>query len=319
MRNFILNSSNIVPNTNNSKLVYQFSGGGITIKKGQKVALASVQMYYSTFNISAAQGNNVFNYVWFDGTTNVITIPDGFYDADGLNNYLRFEMLANKHYLTTIATGEIVYFLAISTNSTFYSIQLDCFIMNTTLFPAATYALPAGATWVVPTGAASPCPMFQILNNAFKEIIGFAVGFYPQGNPQPPNTPAVVPYGTTTYGAAPTYIQAPAYTTNQAFISKDSGLVPQITPLSSYILTCNLVNNTFAVPNNLLYSFAPVGAFGSQFTIAPNQYVFIDANDGLFTAFELRFTDQNNFPVAIQDPNYVIMIIIADKNEGGFS
>lgn len=315
MRTLILNSSNILPNSNNSKLIYQFAGGGVNLKKGQKVALASVQMYYSVFNITAAQGNNVFNYTWFDGTNVVVTIPDGFYDADGLNNYLRFTMLANNHYLTTIATGEIVYFLSISTNATYYSIQLDCFIMNTTLFPAATYALPAGATWVVPTGAASPCPMFQILNNGFQYVVGFAVGFYPQGNPQPPNPPAVVPYGTTTYGAAPTYIQAPAYTTNQAFISKDSGLVPQITPLSSFILTCSLVNNNYAVPNNLLYSFAPEGTFGSQFTIAPNQYVFIDANEGQYDKFLLSFTDQNGFPVAIQDPNYVIMIIISDPKE----
>ena len=318
MRNFILNSSNIVPNSNNSKLIYQFSGGGITIKKGQRVALASVQMYYSTYNISAAQGNNVFNYIWFDGTVVVVTIPDGFYDADGLNNFLRFTMIANNHYLID-ATGAFVYFLAISINATYYSIQLDCFVMNTTLYPVADYSVPVGATWVIPTGAASPCPMFEILNNGFQYIVGFVVGFYPQGNPQPPNPPALVPYGTTTYGAAPTYIQAPAYTTNQAFISKDSGLVPQITPLSSFILTCSLVNNNYAVPNNLLYSFAPEGTFGSQFTIAPNQYVFIDANDGLYTAFELRFTDQNGFPVAIQDPNYVIMIIIADKNEGGLT
>ena len=315
MRTLILNSSNIVPNSNNSKLVFQFSGGGITIKKGQKVALASIQMYYSTFNITAAQGNNVFNYVWFDGTTHQVLIPDGFYDALGLNNYLRFEMIANNHYLINSTTGAYVYFLGITTNSTFYSIQLDCFVMNTTLFPPASYSLPAGATWSIPNGAASPCPMFQILNNGFQYVVGFAVGFYPQGNPQPPNPPATVPYGTTVYAAAPTYAQTPAYTTNQAFISKDSGLVPQITPLSSYILTCSLVNNTYAVPNNLLYSFSPEGTFGSQFTVAPNQLVFVDANDGQYNFMELRFTDQNGFPVAIQDPNYVILMVISDKNE----
>lgn len=315
MRTLILNSSNIVPNSNNSKLVFQFSGGGITIKKGQKVALASIQMYYSTFNITAAQGNNVFNYVWFDGTTHQVLIPDGFYDADGLNNFLRFTMLSNNHYLTTVSTGEIVYFLSISTNATFYSIQFDCFIMNTTLYPPASYAVPVGATWTIPNGVASPCPMFEILNNGFQFIVGFDVGFYPQGNPQPPNPPAVVPYGTTTYGASPTYAQTPAYTTNQAFISKDSGLVPQITPLSSYVLTCSLVNNIYAVPNNLLYSFSPEGAFGSQFTVAPNQLIFVDTNSGLYNFLELRFTDQNGFPVAIQDPNYVILLVISDVGE----
>jgi hypothetical protein len=85
--------------------------------------------------------------------------------------------------------------------------------------------------------------------------------------------------------------------------------------LSSFILTCSLVNNNYAVPNNLLYSFAPEGTFGSQFTIAPNQYVFIDANEGQYDKFLLSFTDQNGFPVAIQDPNYVIMIIISDPKE----
>ena len=231
--------------------------------------------------------------------------------TSGLDNYLRSVMITNKHYLTNSSTGAYVYFLQITTNSTYYSIQLNCFIMNTTLYPPATYALPAGATWVVPNGAASPCPMFQILNNNFKLIVGFPTGYYPQGN----SPTAAVPLAATTYGATPTYVQAPAYTTNQAFISKDSSLVPQITPLSSYVLTCSLVNNNYAVPNNLLYSFAPDGAFGSQFTIAPNQYVFVDANDGLYDKFELRFTDQNGFPVAIQDPNYVIMIVISDPKE----
>ena len=61
MRTLILNSSNIVPGTNNSILSYEFVGGGITLKKGQKLALASLQMYYSTFNITALNKNNSFS------------------------------------------------------------------------------------------------------------------------------------------------------------------------------------------------------------------------------------------------------------------
>ena len=54
MRTLILNSNNIIPNTNNSILQYQFPGGNINLVKGQKVALASLQMYYSTFKIGRA-------------------------------------------------------------------------------------------------------------------------------------------------------------------------------------------------------------------------------------------------------------------------
>jgi hypothetical protein len=69
MRTLILNSANILEGTNNSILSYEFIGGNINLKKGQKVALASLQMYYSTFNITSANKNNSFSYNWVDGTT----------------------------------------------------------------------------------------------------------------------------------------------------------------------------------------------------------------------------------------------------------
>ena len=101
MRTLILNSSNIVDGTNNSILSYEFAGGNINLKKGQKVALANLQMYYSTFNITAANNNNSFSYTWVDGIVYQVLIPDGFYDIPSLNNYLHFTMVQNKHYLLT--------------------------------------------------------------------------------------------------------------------------------------------------------------------------------------------------------------------------
>jgi hypothetical protein len=106
--------------------------------------------------------------------------------------------------------------------------------------------------------------------------------------------------------------QSPSYSTIQTFSSSS---VPQVTPLSSYVLTCNLLNNNYAVPNSLLYSFSPQATFGSQFTIAPNQYSFIDIQPGQYTSFQISFLDQNNNPTILQDNNLVILLIVADKGE----
>ena len=75
------------------------------------------------------------------------------------------------------------------------------------------------------------------------------------------------------------------------------------------------MNNNYAVPNSLLYSFSPQANFGEQFTIAPNQYSFIDIQKGQYTSFEVTFLDQSGFPVVLKDSNLVILLVIADKED----
>ena len=305
MRTLILNSSNIVAGTNNSVLEYEFVGGNVNLVKGQKVALASIQMYYSTFNITTTYKNNVFNYIWVDGTSNQVLFPDGFYDADGINNYLHYVMLQNKHYLIN-DIGDFVWFITFSPNPTRYAIEVNCFNMNSTLYPlgagAGQYQLPAGATWVIPTN--NIVPMLQVLPNGFRQTIGFEAGYYPQGSPT--YAQAVIA------GVPPAQTQTPTYTTTQTFLST---FTPQITPFSSFVVNCSLVNNNYAVPNSLIYSFSPQGTFGDQFTIAPNEYVFIDVLPAQYNRFKIYFTDQNLLPIAIQDPNMIIQVLISDPTD----
>lgn len=293
-RTLILNSSNIVAGTNNSVLEFQFVGGNINLKKGQKVALASIQMYYSTFNITSAYGNNVFNYTWVDGTVNQVLFPDGFYDADGINNYLHFVMLQNKHYLVD-ANGDYVWFLTVSANSTRYAIEVNSFGVSVALATSSSWVLPAGATWVIPTNFI--VPELNVLANNFRNVIGFAAGSYPNA---------------TITGTPPAQVQAPAYTSTQIFLSS---FTPQITPFSSFVVNCSLVNNDYAVPNSLIYSFSPQGTFGEQFSVVPNEYVFIDVLPAQYSRFRVYFTDQNNMPIAFQDPNMIIQILISDVSE----
>jgi excinuclease UvrABC helicase subunit UvrB len=64
-----------------------------------------------------------------------------------------------------------------------------------------------------------------------------------------------------------------------------------------------------------MYSFAPVGTIGEQFTIAPNQYVFIDVLPAQYNRFNVQFIDQAFRPVAIQDPNMVIQLVISEVDD----
>jgi hypothetical protein len=203
-------------------------------------------------------------------------------------------MVQNKHYLVN-TSGQFVYLIEFSINASQYAVQVDCFGVSVALASTNGWTLPAGATWVLPTNFI--VAELIILNNAFKLIIGFEPGTYPN---------AVIA------GVPPAQTQTPTYTSTQSFTSTST---PQVTPLSSYILTCSLINNNYAVPNNLIYSFAPVGTIGEQFTIAPNQYVFIDVLPAQYNRFNVQFIDQNFRPVEIEDPNMVIQLVISDPED----
>lgn len=291
MRTLILNSSNIVEGTNNSVLEYDFAGGNINLKKGQKVALANLQMFYSTFNITALNNNNSFSYIWVDGTVNAVNIPDGFYDIPALNNFLHFTMIQNDHYLVSSA-GDFVFFITLDVNAVRYACQVNCFGMSVASTTASGYVLPVGATWVIPTNFI--VPELRVPATNFRNIIGFVAGDYPN---------AVIA------GIPPAQTQTPAFTTDQEFLSTT---VPQVSVVSSFILTCSLINNNYAVPNNLIFSFSPQGTIGEQFTVAPNEYVFIDVLPAQYSRFQVSFIDQNFRPIVIQDPNMIIQILISD-------
>jgi hypothetical protein len=298
MRTLILNADNIVDGTNNSVLSYEFAGGNINLKKGQKVALANLQMYYSTFNITAANNNNSFSYQWVDGTINPVVMPDGFYTIDTINNFLHFTMVQNKHYLLA-TSGDFVYFITLGINPTRYACEVNCFGMSVAVAATNSWTLPSGATWVLPTNFI--VPELVVGTNNFKLIIGFQTGSYPSSF-----------IDATGPEAPPNQTQTPASLGDEQFLSTST---PQVSVVSSFILTCSLINNNYAVPNNLIYSFSPQGTIGEQFTIAPNQLVFIDCLPAQYNRFQVSFIDQNFRPVAIQDPNMIIQLIISDEGE----
>ena len=287
MRTLILSQKNVVAGTNNTTFEYVFPGGGIGLKQHTKIALASITMYNSTPNISAANNNNTYQYRWIDGQVRTVTMPDGFYEISDMNNFLHQTMLNNFHYLTEVSTNNAVWFLTFSVNTSTYKIDLLSFPINTATYNVPTnYTNPSvgkgvGIEWTVPVTSANP--QFVIPATLFDDVIGFPAGNYP------------------------------ALQTNTVITTSSSTFAPQVNPLSSYLVKCNLVNNPYGIPNSLIYSFPPAGSFGQQFVVAPNEYSFIDAQDGFYNVMRIEITDQNDRPTIILDSNINILMVITDR------
>lgn len=278
MRTIILNSSHVVNNGLNDTFVYQFPTGSVSFKDDQ-LAVCQISMYYSWFNInSSLYGNNSISYTWTDGTVVNIAIPDGFYTIEDLNAYLQSVMYSNNHYLIS-SSGSLLYYLELVTNPTYYCIQLNSYAVPT--------ALPAGwskpGVWALPAVASTP--QFTVSSN-FSLIVGMNAGTYPS------------------------VVQATTY-------AKTSDFTPQVSPVSSVIMACNLVKNTCALPSTLLYSFSPNVSFGSQIVIQPPEFSFVDITDGAYTELKISLYDQDLNRMHFRDPNVIILLTVRNKSEIG--
>jgi hypothetical protein len=119
-----------------------------------------------------------------------------------------------------------------------------------------------------------------IAANGFRSIVGLSAGTYP------------------------TVIQATTF-------SQLSTTVPQVTPVQSQILTCNLLNNKLSLPNNILYTFSSGSTvIGGLITSQPSQYYFVDIQEGHYSYIQCTFLDQNLGTLNILDTNLTITLII---------
>lgn len=294
MKTLILNSSNVVAGSNNTIFKYTFPNGGYNFKDDY-IGVQEIALFFSAFNISIDYNNNSFSYIWVDGTSNTVTIPNGFYSIKSLNEYLQFVMIANKHYLVDSA-GDYVYLLEMIINQPQYAVQLNEYLISSAIATANSWTLPSGATWVLPTN--SILPYFVIPNSNFKDIIGFTAGQYPSG---------------TITGVPPAQVQTPSFAVSQSQLSSTA---PQVTPYSSFLVYCSLVNNRAVIPSQLIFSFSPTDVvFGALQTFQVSELAWNKIEDGQYNEFTVEFRDQLGRQVKFQDPNTLITLVTKNKYE----
>lgn len=272
----VINSSNVVNNGSNAQFVYNFINGSLSIPEGSEICASNITIPYAFFNINGQlYNNNVFQYTFPTSSgqqTFVVTLPNGFYTVDNINQYLQTVFIQNGHYLVN-SSSQNVYYMTLQYNTTYYAVQVVCY--------AVPNSLPSGFTNPanMPFPSSATTPQLVIGTNNFGNIIGFTTGSYP-------STPQ---------------------SSNQSFLSN---AVANGSPINSLILRCNLVNNNVSMPSDVLTSIPITTTFGSNINYVPTFPQWMKMKPGRYAHMTLTLNDQNANPIISKDPNVAIVILI---------
>lgn len=249
---------------------------------GKKICLNKANLYYSWPNINSS--NNTFSISFPTGAaayTNVnITIPvnTNYASIAELNNYVNTVMIANGMYLINSTTGDYLYWLSLVANPNSYGVNIVQALVPTSL--PSGYTAPSG---FIGYPSVSRTMKLTTDTSRFNLLIGYAASTVFNG-------------GTSD-------------------ITYNSTISPQLSPVSSVIMTCNLASNPLALNNdpNIVYTFTTKDtAFGSLINVEPYQNIWYDITSNA-NVLVVSFTDQDQNPLYIMDPQITILLLISDE------
>ena len=90
--------------------------------------------------------------------------------------------------------------------------------------------------------------------------------------------------------------------------NKDREIVPKLETVEVVLLHCNLVNSNYQQTSKILYTFVPNNQFGELIAITPHSPTMLKTTNAEFSFIEIRFTDQNNRPLKIEDNVNITLI-----------
>ena len=298
MRTIVLNQTNIVNlNNGNNQLVYKFPNS--VLFSGTSIAVSSVSMYYSWFNISSSLQNNNFSYTWTSGTTTTtynVTIPNGVYEIADLNTFLQYIFIQNGTYLID-ASGKNAYYGEFILNPTRYAVQINTYLVPTSL--PTGFTQPSNFVGFPTTSFNPVITIPSKLNN----ILGFYANFVTPSNV---NNAYVPPAN-----------QSLIAKNNNGTISCLSTQAPNVQPNSSLYFAISNINNPFSLPSSIIYALVPTGAVGQLITERPPQFVWNRLIDGTYNELRMTFLGSDLQPIQINDPQMTIMLVIKEADEYG--
>lgn len=241
------------------------------------LSVYSASMYNSTYNISSSLGNNTFSIVWLSNTFN-IAIPDGYYSFDDINSFIEQQCIINKLYCTT-STGDYVYFINVSANAVRYRSQIDVYPIPTSATATSNgWSLPSGASWSFPVTAATPQ---LIISSGLKSLFGFSL-----------QTSFPVTVGSTSSSTL-------------------GDIYPTISPIFSYVFTCNLVNSAISIPSGVFFQLPVTASYGGLIEANVSQNSSVTIQDGSYNDVTIQLWDQDFNPLSFQDPALSMSLLIS--------
>lgn len=320
----LLNSSNLVGNNNNT-FRYNFVKGNFNVPEDSEILVSQITIPYSFGNVSAVLGNNTFSYVMptsgSSSTTNVVVLPDGFYDINAINSALWADMKSKGYYFynpqstlisTTTSTSfpNIIYPISFTSVYSLYTNSIT-FQYIPTSSSNVTTQYGAGWLWAIgtfPTTATTPQVIItgavSSTTTLFGNIVGFISGTYPSslitysGGPLPFNNQPYVVLGNT--------LKASPNNTSVA----NPPFAPLATNVNSIVVHCDLVQNDISIPTDVLDNFPINATYGSNISYLPIADNSMKLKSGTYQSLTISFTDQNFNPLLALDPNVSISLII---------
>ena len=75
------------------------------------------------------------------------------------------------------------------------------------------------------------------------------------------------------------------------------------------LVHCNIANNDYQQDSEVLYTFVPNKPFGSLLEISPTNHISLKTFNSEYIEIEVWFTDQNSYPLEIEDRINLAMVI----------
>jgi len=292
----VLNSNNLVPDGQNNKLIYKFPNSAILT--GKYIAVSSISMYYSWFNITELNQNNYFTFTWTSGaitTTYTLTLPDGFYEISTINDYIQWFCIQNGLYWSL--SGLNYYPIEFLVNASRYAIQINTYLIPTVIPVGATLPINFAGFPTVTQNSVVTIP------SNLNIIIGYTVNFTTNANL---NNSYIAPSGANQLVAK----------NGAGTLSYISSSAPNVQPFNNVLFSISNINNPYSQPSSIIYSLNPRVTVGQQIYETPPNFMWNKMIDGTYNELRLTLLNNNLQPLIIKDNNMTILLTIRDKDEG---
>ena len=274
VKTILINSSN-VSNSLKNQYTYKFVGGGLEFEpnKNHYIAVSSITIPYSFFNISDIYDNRNFSIIC-NGTTYNLDIPSSFMTVDDLNKFLQFFFIQNNLY-TLDTFGNYVYYLELEYNVSRYAVE--CIFHP--------LVLPIGGS--NPENLVMSGNTLQLVINDSQVNFGKLLGLTPGINPSTPLTVLTSIISNTTVEGSPINV-----------LNLTCSLVNN---------TISSSPDTFYsfAPSNV--------SFGSNIVLQPPELIWVDCYPGRFQQLTIEIKDQEGRAIQMRDSSVCIMLCIKSE------
>jgi len=134
-------------------------------------------------------------------------------------------------------------------------------------------------------------PTTTVSTTTIGNLLGFVAGSYPATNT----------------GIASTVFQTVTLGNSLLAVPPFPVLATQV---NAVIVRCNLVDNSIAMPSDVLDNFPITSTFGSNISYLPISDNAVKLKAGMFSSMVISFAVQNYNPLPMNDPNVLISVLI---------